>query len=205
MVRLSWTDTNADEDNYKIFYSTSPIFKTFESITTDPNTTSIIINSLDSVTTYYFRVMANKGNLSSVKWPVANAKTKGTPFKKVMLPGDIKVTDSKFFRVADLNNDKLLDFATINRDNDQHNIYVYLNSGSGSFTLQKLPLEYYLFAPFELADIDHDKDIDIIYSTYEYIPPENIGVVAAFINNNGTFTKKTLLRLPSYYYLGFER
>ena len=171
-VSIDWEDNSADETGFKVEYSKSPAFANPVGVTLPANTTGYLINGLDSLTTYYFRVKAFNAQTESFLSNTYSATTTGKPFYELPLP--ISVSEArKDIRVADFTNDKLYDLFVF----DFTGAKIYKNTGGNQFTvIQDIP-GYITDA--ELADMDNDGDVDIVARTFDH--------VEVWVNTNGIF------------------
>lgn len=186
LVQLKWTDTNSDELNYEIEYGKGQHFANPTFIKLPANTTSHVINNLDSSSEYSLRVRATIGDIKSY-WSYDHVIiTNEAPFRRSVLPVQtpFSAANSSYVKMGDMNSDKLQDFVAITYPQGNAEMGVFLNNGSGPFTYKKISDN--LIGSFVLYDIDHDKDLDIVMMTY-------FTGIAAWINNGSEFAFKQLI------------
>jgi fibronectin type 3 domain-containing protein len=84
-ITVQWTDTNAGETGYEVDRSPNGSSGWTTLTTTAPNTTSYTDSGLSLSTTYYYRVIADGPNATTVMSPIVNAQTAGSDAPQYLL------------------------------------------------------------------------------------------------------------------------
>lgn len=99
--------------------------------------------------------------------------------------------DSKIF---DIDNDGDNDLLVSGRMNGNQlyntNVQLYENDGSGALTETSHSFRKIGGAVLLTGDVDGDNDLDVLFSGWDSVPPNNMTTVL-YINNNGTYTELT--------------
>ncbi|NBP70710.1 MAG: hypothetical protein EBU52_18475, partial [Cytophagia bacterium] len=188
-VTLNWLDNSTNEAGFKIEKSTSPTFASFTTHLLSSNSTEFYFDKLDSATSYYFRVRAFTDRIESYNSPVYTVTTPGSPFQKNEI-ASINLTEnnvhSGWIRMSDINGDKLCDYLVMIPKANDNLLRLYINKGNGSF---ELAIEFRDTSPpldIQLADIDNDFDLDVVYKG-------GYGLVS-LINKGSSFEKRIIFK-----------
>ena len=192
---LSW-DTCSWANSYTLQVSTNSNFTTFIFNQSGLTTIDLQLTGLNISTTYYWRVNATNGSITS-DWSTFWSFTT-TGYESFTEQTSISLTpvDKSSVAWGDYDNDGDLDIL-LTGDSGQRTAKIYRNNGNSSFTEQtSIVLRPVYDSMVDWGDYDNDGDLDIILSG-----SSSIGVISMIFRNNGnnTFTEQTDIIFGGYY------